>query len=203
MEGSIPEWLKSMINAEFNTTQKRTENEKGFFCVDCGGNSITRKEKEEHHNGHTVLQAFNTSRKYGYKDKDVLKLGSNVLDVSGIRPFSINTGHVFFPKSRSQRPSQLKKKGRPGFCFGCGYGLGSAKYSFCSILCKVSYREFDDKLKTMDELSVEQETLSQNLVNKKSIDEGNLVISEKYEVNNNQGFRKRRRKGIPQRAPLY
>ncbi|KAL9244576.1 hypothetical protein vseg_018343 [Gypsophila vaccaria] len=199
----IPEWLMSMINAEFNTTQKQHEDEKAYFCVICGGNSISKKEKEEEHEGHIVLQAYNISRKYGYKDEDVSKLGPNILDLSGIRPFSVNKSFVFFPKSRGPKP---KNKGRPDYCLECGYGLrlglgrGKSEYSFCSILCKVSYGKFETV-----EMIVKHEDLSQNLVNKESTGEGNLVISEDIVVEN-QGFRKRRRKGVhrvPQRAPFF
>ncbi|XP_010690162.1 protein RGF1 INDUCIBLE TRANSCRIPTION FACTOR 1-like [Beta vulgaris subsp. vulgaris] len=240
-----PPWLNSMIHANFSTTQNRKVSEKAYFCVDCGGKTLSKTEIETEHEGHKIFRAMKNSHHYCYTKDDILSLGSEVLDIYGVCVYTINSTSVYFPKSVSNKYHNMK--GTLGCCFSCGKPI---KWSalFCSILCKLVCNEDNAKLETM-KLMMEQQSLeglslkkrTNNNKKRKMVEEKNnvgvtskikhgvmVILEKKTEqlvkgegkkiVNEaklknlidvvkgkivEQNKRKRPRKGIPRRAPLF
>lgn len=94
-------WLLSMFNAEFYPTHIKDQNvKKAYFCVDCGGNSLTKKEMEAKHQDHRIFRPMKVSHHYAYTKDDILSLGSDVLNVSEIHVYCITSTSVYFPRPR-------------------------------------------------------------------------------------------------------
>ena len=138
--GVIPEWVMAIIEAPFRIIKGKGKHEDDlkYFCVDCCGHPLTKSQMKDQHYGHKVLRAYTCSRAYTFRIHDVYGLQSRGLDVSGVAPFKINSGLVFYRQSPRHLEEYQNKYGVDGLCFTCGRGLTHAGF-FCSILCKLLF----------------------------------------------------------------
>lgn len=227
----VSPFLSSLLNAEFNTTHMRDKNlEKAYFCVDCAGNSLTKKEMDESHSDHNVFRSRKNSDHYCYLKSDILSLGSEILDVTGIGVYNINKKDVYFLRTRKP-VEMLNLRGNLGSCFNCGCKVIKPAL-FCSLLCKVECKDNPMVRMTMDEQNVglsfkernkkrkrgEEKNAGENSrvslklkhggktvilgnQNKRVVNEVKLV--DVVAVAEKMTFRKRSRKWVPKRAPFF
>ncbi|KAL2937338.1 Genetic interactor of prohibitins 3 mitochondrial [Bienertia sinuspersici] len=176
------------------------------------------------------------SHHYCYKKDDILSLNSNIIDVSGVCVYVINSTHVYFPKSRVKNKKRYEHLiGKPGHCSSCGMTLLSKKPAlYCSLLCKLNCNRDLGKLDSVKLIMEQQDvrvSLNKNKKRKREIEydlkkiggknsgirvkinhQGRTVIlGDKDEsgeivddgIGKKMTYRKKARKGIPRRAPLF
>ncbi|KAL2937337.1 50S ribosomal protein L32 [Bienertia sinuspersici] len=174
------------------------------------------------------------SHHYSYKKDDILSLNTNIIDVSGVCVYVINSTHVYFPKSRVKNKRRHEHLiGKPGHCCNCGMTLRPKNLAlYCSLLCKIECNRDLGKIDTV-KLIMEQQDVRVSLNKNKKRTRGieydlkkiggknsgirvkinhqgtTVILGDKEDEIVDDGFgkkmtyRKKARKGIPRRAPLF
>ncbi|GAB4848909.1 hypothetical protein Ancab_003721 [Ancistrocladus abbreviatus] len=194
-----PAWLRDLIDGSYNTsrTQNRSFQDFSRFCIDCRGNPF-RDVDMSSHSGHTVIRVCKCSRHYAVRYENISKL----LDCSGIHSYVINFNNIVVLKSRQGRHRE-----RCGChleaCKICGWKFPPASPDsvFCSLGCKYQNSAVEEKPPMMEEeerdatLTVVEEPVDQM--------EKTILKFEDLGPNAANSLRRKRRKGIPSRAPLF
>ncbi|EOX91248.1 Uncharacterized protein TCM_000496 [Theobroma cacao] len=170
-----PCWLMPLLQAKFYSLCESHDSKNTFFCLDCMGLVLCEGcLKGKKHPHHQILQVYKASHQVAIKIGDLRKL----YDISDIQPYINNDSKVVFINKRrkTEQPYYFNSIAK---CETCGWQLLPGTTSmYCSIECKSKDKENWKK-------------------EPKKI---------KYESISNQSlhsYRKRSRKGIPRRSPLF
>lgn len=153
---TISQPLKDLINAEFNTSKGSYKpNDHPFFCVKCGGKSLTMSQAEACRAlGHHVFKAMKCSGIYGYLQSEIKQI-KDELNVDNVCAFSVNGYMIYFPKTRkldSLSSNNVNNDINAKCCMTCGFDLKNRNEIktdlFCSILCKLVFNN-NDQLRAM------------------------------------------------------
>ncbi|KAK8481730.1 hypothetical protein V6N13_009292 [Hibiscus sabdariffa] len=177
-------WLKPLLRTEF---YKQCECESlkqcSFFCRDCMGSAFCEEclchpDKHVHHQS---LRVYKSSSRPGLRVHSIRSL----MDVSDIQPYTCNSSKLVYINRKGRKEHGNHINGRKGEkCEVCGYELQLLTSKFCSIECKVS-----------SEIEVMEEKKEEDFV------PISISTSRLIHVDPNP-FRKRSRKGVPQRSPF-
>ncbi|XP_052115675.1 protein RGF1 INDUCIBLE TRANSCRIPTION FACTOR 1 isoform X1 [Arachis duranensis] len=210
-----PPWLEGLLRITFfricKEHMKSPRNECNMFCLDCGDNAFCFYCKSSFHNHHQVIQI----RRSSYHDVVRVTEIQNVLDISGVQTYVINSARVLFLNERPQ--NQLKAnhnnnsasnnnnngKSNSHFCEICRRNLLDP-FRFCSLGCKLVGIKKNGNGSFVSSAKKEEEESEELLLR-----EGIIVFHKQkqqvYQIStpcSNHNNNSRRRKGIPQRAPL-
>ncbi|GMI70956.1 hypothetical protein like AT4G17900 [Hibiscus trionum] len=179
-------WLKPLLQAEFyRQCECKSSKQCSFFCRDCMGSAFCEDclyhphKHVDHH--HQSLRVYKSSSRPGLRVHSIKSL----MDVSDIQPYTCNSSKLVYinRKGRKEHANHINcRKGEK--CEVCGYELQNLTSKFCSIECKVN-----------NETEVKEETKEEDFV-PISISTSRLIHADP------NSFRKRSRKGEPQRSPF-
>ncbi|XP_002533470.3 protein RGF1 INDUCIBLE TRANSCRIPTION FACTOR 1 [Ricinus communis] len=177
-----PEWIEEFLKRTFFescTTHPIRRNETNRYCINCNLSACQYCMSSATHRHHKILKI------YRHVYKDVVSLGAmdKYIDCSQIQPYKCNKRLVISLNPLPHCGPLLNT----GVCDVCKRRLAEPEhYSYCSISCKV--RAFGRKSSDLDPpfLSIQQPPSSIR-INKES----------------NTEQPKRKRKGIPCRAPFF
>ncbi|XP_077220701.1 protein RGF1 INDUCIBLE TRANSCRIPTION FACTOR 1-like [Tasmannia lanceolata] len=197
----VPPWLESMLSAAYFSSCRNhadsTRSECNMFCLDCAGDALCYYCRSSRHKDHHVIQI----RRSSYHDVVRVAEIQNVLDITGVQTYVINSARVLF---LNERPQPKTGKGVSHLCEICGRSLLDP-FRFCSLGCKLlgikrngdACFVLESKVDGMQGLERREEGISESV----SRDEEELrevIQHDIYHPPPNQ----RRRKGIPHRAPF-
>ncbi|KMZ69624.1 PLATZ transcription factor family protein [Zostera marina] len=180
-----PKWLNSVLGEPFFTLcedhKDCRKNEKNIYCLDCDAricqNCLVCLDSSKYsHLQHNLLRI----RRYVYQDVIRIQDLHKFMDCTKIQSFTVNAAKVILlnPKKKN-KTTDYSFKDFHG-CANCRRIISHPNL-YCSISCKVTRLDKFDNVCTSNLLA--------------STDSDNLPI--------NGSFRKRKRKGIAIRSPLF
>ncbi|EOA37681.1 hypothetical protein CARUB_v10012331mg [Capsella rubella] len=211
---SIPPWLTPMLRADYfvacSMHAETSKRECNRFCLDCSGNAFCFY-CWGHHKDHRVIQIRRSSYHNVVKVSEIQRH----IDISCIQTYVINSSKIFF---LNVRPQFRIGKSSDKTCQICSRTLLDS-FRFCSLACKLDgVKNGGDPNLTFslirklgdDSLNVQNIGICNRLVNRSLVDadgqrsETAAVISPGTpSTDSNRDYpKKRRRKGIPHRAPF-
>ncbi|OEL35095.1 hypothetical protein BAE44_0003886 [Dichanthelium oligosanthes] len=191
----VPEWLETLLTTRFflacGAHPASPRNECNMFCLDCRGApppAFCYYCRAHRHASHRVIQI----RRSSYHDVVRVSEVEDILDITGVQTYVINSARVLFlnerPQPRGAGAAAGKAAASPYNCEICGRALLDP-FRFCSLGCKL----VDTKRSNGHAAAGDVDGGA-----------GNEAAAEAGGSNNGaarpQG---RRRKGIPQRAPFW
>ncbi|PIN11137.1 hypothetical protein CDL12_16275 [Handroanthus impetiginosus] len=203
----VPQWLERLLSTTFfavcrshGTASSRSEC--NMYCLDCDSDPFCLYCRSSKHRDHQVIQI----RRSSYHDVVRVSEIENVLDISGVQTYVINSARVLF---LNQRPLQHKGNGKSvsHICQICGRSLLDT-FRFCSLGCKlIGIKRNGDasfSLDSKNELTLQRgESRPRRLKKISSSKEEEEELGEDISPNTPPlPSSARRRKGIPQRAPF-
>ncbi|XP_002523744.2 protein RGF1 INDUCIBLE TRANSCRIPTION FACTOR 1 isoform X2 [Ricinus communis] len=210
----IPPWLESLLSTSFFTIcprhQDSARSECNMFCLDCKNGAFCFCCRSSKHKEHSVLQI----RRSSYHDVVRVAEIQNVLDISGVQTYVINSARILFLNERPQPKTSTSKGVSSHLCEICGRSLLDP-FRFCSLGCKIvgikKNRDAHFNLSTKKE-EIEQRRegiMGRRLASKEEEEEEELRVGSQQEMYRStplppppHNSNSRRRKGIPHRAPL-
>lgn len=184
-----PPWLKPLLKTKFFRQCKfhvdSHKSECNMYCLDCMNGAICSLCLAYHHD-HRPVQI----RRSSYHDVIRVSEIQKVLDISGVQTYIINSARVVFI---NERPQPRPGKGVTNTCEVCQRSLLDS-YRFCSLGCKV---EGTDKSDAVGSVSSDSEASCS------TTNHGTYTPSTPPSTTTSS-YRtpKKRRKGIPHRAPF-
>lgn len=204
----VPPWLEALLSTDFfsacSTHKHASRNECNLFCLDCHNDAFCFYCRSTRHEDHLVIQI----RRSSYHDVVRVAEIEKVLDISGVQTYVINSARVLFLNERRQLKSSTAK-GSSHLCEACSRSL-LEPFRFCSLGCKLlgikknGDSSFIISMKN-DEITEGKERIPRRLLAKEEVHELREGIQQEiYQSTPPAGSHSnsRRRKGIPQRAPL-
>ncbi|KAF3780910.1 hypothetical protein EJ110_NYTH38077 [Nymphaea thermarum] len=195
----LPPWLESLLSTTFFTGCSihgaSARSECNMYCLDCAGTGAfciyCRETMHPHHN---VIQI----RRSSYHD--VVRVGEiqRFLDVGGVQTYVINNARVLFLNERPQPRGGAAAAGKAAggrACEVCGRSLLDSS-RFCSLGCKVA------AIKNNRNLHLIHGAAAAAVVVEKEEEKRHLKIYRSTSPPPRTTSNARRRKGIPQRAPM-
>ncbi|KAF5463881.1 hypothetical protein F2P56_014008 [Juglans regia] len=191
MAAQVPQWLTSILDANFhNPCKEHKDEEYTLFCLDCDGKVFCKSCKTQcgiMHADHVVQQVYKASHQAVLRIQDIGLL----FEISEIHPYSINSYPVVFLRPRKKNQMQVMRANAAHKC--------EAK-SMMQDLTKVA----DGCARTHEVLMISQVvTANGSTVLQfcpESRDQEKMIVPV---VEPPKSFRKRSRKGIPKRAPFF
>ncbi|XWS43141.1 hypothetical protein CRYUN_Cryun16bG0077000 [Craigia yunnanensis] len=185
-------WLRPLLQTEFyRLCECKSTKQCSFYCTDCMGSPFCEDcyNHPHKHQGHQSLRVYKSSSRAGIRIGGI----KNLLDVSDIQTYICNSAKIVYinRKRRQEHENRINNNnGRMGDkCQVCGYELQCSASKFCSIECKVN-----------SEVDVKEET------NNEDVDPTSTAhpTCQEPEIKTKpKSYRKRKRKGIPRRAPFF
>ncbi|KXG23189.1 uncharacterized protein LOC110429887 [Sorghum bicolor] len=209
---TVPSWLELLLAAQFFTTCANhllvSRNECNLFCTQCEATptALCNHCRSSDHSTHHVIQI----RRSSYHDVVRVSEIEDILDISDVQTYVINSARVVF---LNERP-QLRASGVPickapssstHSCETCNRALLGA-FRFCSLGCNLRGINMERSTPAMVENNPQSD-----IKNHLTIDSvGSSTTSDKDSCNDNNNeepppkrVARHRRKGIPQRAPFF
>ncbi|KAL6897874.1 hypothetical protein ACP4OV_006833 [Aristida adscensionis] len=198
-----PSWLELLLATQFFTIcanhPTTSRNECNIFCIDCITPPIALcyNCRLEEHSTHRVIQV----RRSSYHDVVRVSEVEDILDISDIQTYVINSARVVF---LNERPVCKPTSSSSHYCKTCGRGLIEA-FRFCSLGCNLRgiKKDIKDTIVTGDGSAVKTEVIGADNGDAKSESE----IDNHNDSNKNEEppvkRARHRRKGIPHRAPFF
>ncbi|WCJ41643.1 PLATZ transcription factor family protein [Euphorbia peplus] len=217
----IPPWLESLLSTPFfsicSRHQDSPRSECNMYCLDCKNAAFCFYCRSSRHEDHNVIQI----RRSSYHDVVRVTEIQNVLDISGVQTYVINSARVLFlnerpqPKTSSSATAAVANKGlnNSHLCEICGRSLLDS-FRFCSLGCKVvgvkKNGEGNFNLSTKkDHEEMEEDSrkdqriiIASRLASKEDHQEEEMYKTIPHPSTSHNNSKSRRRKGIPQRAPF-
>lgn len=142
----VPDWLEALLATRFFLAcaahPASPRNECNMFCLDCTGAppppppAFCYYCRAHRHSSHRVIQI----RRSSYHDVVRVSEVEDVLDISGVQTYVINSARVLFlnerPQPRGAGAAAGKAAASPYNCEICGRALLDP-FRFCSLGCKV------------------------------------------------------------------
>ncbi|KAJ4809405.1 PLATZ transcription factor family protein [Rhynchospora pubera] len=208
-----PPWLEAMLKAKFFTHcskhREMPRNECNMFCADCFENSSSFCIycRSQNHSNHHVIQI----RRSSYHEVVRVSEVEGLIDVKGVHTYVINSANVFFlnerPQPRGVGAAAGKAAASPYFCEVCSRSLLN-DFRFCSIGCKLARIKSNgdatfvvherDRSSESSRVEGDNSRKSSNLGENR---DGSSAANDAKPTS--PQLRSRRRKGIPQRSPLF
>ncbi|XP_050281907.1 protein RGF1 INDUCIBLE TRANSCRIPTION FACTOR 1 [Quercus robur] len=198
----VPSWLESLLSSDFfsvcSSHKDSPRSECNMFCLDCQDDAFCFYCRSTRHKDHPVIQI----RRSSYHDVVRVTEIEKVLDISGVQTYVINSARVLFLNERPQPKTTGKASSH--LCEICRRSLLDP-FRFCSLGCKlVGIKRNGDAsfiLSTKnDEIT---ERMPRRLAAKAEEELREGIQQEMYQsMPPPSHSNSRRRKGIPQRAPL-
>ncbi|PSR98474.1 Protein of unknown function DUF597 protein [Actinidia chinensis var. chinensis] len=212
----VPPWLEQLLNAAFFSVCRihadAARSECNMYCLDCNDKAFCFYCRSSKHKDHQVIQI----RRSSYHDVVRVSEIQQVLDISGVQTYVINSARVLFLNERPQ--PKTTGKGVSHICEICGRNLLDP-FRFCSLGCKlVGIKRSGNASFTLEAKNEEEEMERRGVV---STSRGRGIISSsssREEEELREGSQQdiypstalppqppssaRRRKGIPHRAPF-
>ncbi|XP_052173569.1 protein RGF1 INDUCIBLE TRANSCRIPTION FACTOR 1-like isoform X1 [Diospyros lotus] len=130
----VPPWLEPLLNTAFFSVCRihgdAARSECNMYCLDCNKDAFCFYCRSTRHNDHQVIQI----RRSSYHDVVRVSEIENVLDISGVQTYVINSARVLF---LNERPQPKSGKSVSHICEICGRTLLDP-FRFCSLGCKES-----------------------------------------------------------------
>ncbi|XP_068640918.1 protein RGF1 INDUCIBLE TRANSCRIPTION FACTOR 1-like [Aristolochia californica] len=192
---SVPPWLDSLLSTSFFSICRAhgdsTRSECNMYCLDCaGGDAFCYYCRDNHHKSHRIIQI----RRSSYHDVVRVSEIQNLLDISGVQTYVINSARVMF---LNERPQPKTGKGVAHTCEICGRSLLDP-FRFCSLGCKVvGIRRKGDTTFVAETHEAKMEKREGISELREGAQHGIYPITSLPPSSN-----PRRRKGVPHRAPL-
>ncbi|GMH23183.1 hypothetical protein Nepgr_025026 [Nepenthes gracilis] len=208
---AVPPWLEPLLNNAFFTIcpvhGDAARGECNMFCLDCGGDAFCFYCRSSRHENHRVIQI----RRSSYHDVVRAAEIQKVLDISGVQTYVINSARVLF---LNQRPQTKAAKGFAHLCEICGRSLLDP-FRFCSLGCKLegvkrngnaNFTAEGKENEAIMEIEREEGVSSRARIRDDEEDvQWRGGLQEEIDppaTPPSQSNSRRRRKGIPRRAPL-
>ncbi|KAG8045113.1 hypothetical protein GUJ93_ZPchr0008g11684 [Zizania palustris] len=213
---SMPPWLDELLSAQFfdgcSSHLLSPRNECNLFCIDCHPPqpqaAFCYYCRSHHHSSHRVIQI----RRSSYHNVVRVSELEDILDISGIQTYVINSARVVFlnerPQPRGCGVSAIKSSSSPSHsCETCNRVLLDA-FRFCSLGCNFAGIKKDDEMTIAKNVIVcngrDVEVDNSNGTTKTSEDKICDDSKNNNEVpSSTTVIRRHRRKGIPRRAPFF
>ncbi|KAI9080211.1 hypothetical protein K1719_037889 [Acacia pycnantha] len=207
----VPPWLEPLLSTAFFTICQThislPRNECNMFCIDCCLRSaFCFYCRSIWHQHHQVIQI----RRSSYHDVVRVSEIDKVLDISGVQTYVINSAKVIFLNERPQPKTSYSGKSSPHFCKICTRSLLDP-FCFCSLGCKLVGIKKNKESNKVGSEERRRLLMGPSKEEKDEFEEGN-GNKESNESSKQNGrllrplqqaySNSRRRKGIPQRAPL-
>ncbi|XP_062192238.1 protein RGF1 INDUCIBLE TRANSCRIPTION FACTOR 1-like [Phragmites australis] len=139
----VPEWLDTLLSTRFFLAcpahPASPRNECNMFCLDCRGApppAFCYYCRAHRHAAHRVIQI----RRSSYHDVVRVSEVEDVLDITGVQTYVINSARVLFlnerPQPRGAGAAAGKAAASPYNCEICGRALLDP-FRFCSLGCKL------------------------------------------------------------------
>ncbi|KAK1284707.1 hypothetical protein QJS10_CPB21g00294 [Acorus calamus] len=194
----VPPWLEPLLSSTFFTVCRvhgdSTRSECNMYCLDCAGDPFCYYCRSSRHADHRVIQI----RRSSYHDVVRVSEVQKELDISEVQTYVINSARVMF---LNERPQPRTSKGVSRVCEICARSLLDT-FRFCSLGCKlVGIKRNGDACFVLD-TKVDREDGGEVSREREGLREGigqDIYPSTPPHTSSNS----RRRKGIPQRAPLW
>ncbi|CAN0908078.1 Protein RGF1 INDUCIBLE TRANSCRIPTION FACTOR 1 [Linum grandiflorum] len=173
-----------------------------MFCLDCCDTTgaFCPYCRADSHEEHTVIQI----RKSSYHNVVRMAAMENLLELSGVQPYVINSAQVVFLNERPTKNGSSSSAVQH-LCEVCDRSLLD-NYRFCSLDCKLARikRNGDATFKTVteDENNKDEDDEDESY---QSLLASSTPTSPSSAAQRSAGesFRKKPRKRIPMRAPLF
>ncbi|XP_040382806.1 protein RGF1 INDUCIBLE TRANSCRIPTION FACTOR 1 isoform X2 [Oryza brachyantha] len=193
---TMPDWLETLLSTRFFLAcaahPASPRNECNMFCLDCPrappSPAFCYYCRSHRHQAHRVIQI----RRSSYHDVVRVSEVEDVLDISGVQTYVINSAKVLFlnerPQPRGAGAAAGKAAASPYNCKICARALLDP-FRFCSLGCKL----------------VDTKTGGRGGATAAAGDAGGVGNDEAGGSKSVGGAARpqgRRRKGIPQRAPF-
>ncbi|KAH9610424.1 hypothetical protein KSS87_007058 [Heliosperma pusillum] len=202
---NCPPWLKPLLRGKFFVQCKNHpdyhKNECNMYCLTCVNDALCSLCLENHPN-HSSIQIRRSSYNDVVRMSDIPK----ELDIRGIQTYIINGAKVVF---LNERPQSRPGKGVTHTCQVCERSLVD-DCLFCSLGCKIvgTSKNFEKKNKrksfgseSEDSCTTSSTTTREEVMNNNNVVQSFTPTPTQTSLNNFRST-KRRRKGIPYRAPL-
>ncbi|XP_061363824.1 protein RGF1 INDUCIBLE TRANSCRIPTION FACTOR 1 [Gastrolobium bilobum] len=208
----VPRWLQVLLTEKFYNAcvihEGAKKNEKNVYCLDCSISLCPHCLSP--HRSHRLLQI----RRYVYHDVIRLDDAQKLVDCTSVQSYTTNSAKVVF---LNQRPQTRNFRGSSNFCNTCDRSL-QYPYQFCSLSCKINYLvattgSVSGYLFECNYLSLPETGFDDFLMNPGSVLDSDIVRKKR---SGGSAYRPacrpvceisaglmNRRKGTPQRAPLY
>ncbi|KAK7257664.1 hypothetical protein RIF29_31804 [Crotalaria pallida] len=218
----VPPWLEQLLSTTFFSICQghinSPRNECNMFCLNCRDQSFCFYCKSSWHKDHQVIQI----RRSSYHDVVRVAEIQNVLDISGVQTYVINSARVLFLNERPQNQPKTNNnavnnngKSNSHLCEICRRNLLDP-FRFCSLGCKLTgikrngNASFVLSAKKDEEIVRMQKGKPRRLPSKEEEEEDELregIYKQVYQSTLSSPpplacSNSRRRKGIPHRAPL-
>ncbi|KAE9622068.1 putative transcription repressor PLATZ family [Lupinus albus] len=129
----VPRWLQVLLKDKFYNTciihEEEKKNEKKVFCLDCCISLCLHCLSP--HRSHRLLQI----RRYVYNDVVRLDDAAKLIDCTSVQSYYTNSAKVVF---LNQRPQTRNLRGSTNSCSTCYRSL-QHPFHFCSLFCKVNH----------------------------------------------------------------
>ncbi|GAY65566.1 hypothetical protein CUMW_242160 [Citrus unshiu] len=200
----VSPWLEPMLRTAFFTVCRThgdaARSECNMYCLDCNDHAFCFYCRSSKHKDHQVIQI----RRSSYHD--VVRVGEiqNIMDISGVQTYVINSARVVF---LNERPQPRSGKGVAHICEICGRSLLDP-FRFCSLGCKLAGIKRDGNasftLEIKNEAFMERkEGISRQVSSRKQEE---LREDSQHDIypptTHKPPSSARRRKGVPHRAPF-
>ncbi|KAL5582936.1 hypothetical protein UlMin_015378 [Ulmus minor] len=197
MENSAPQWLERLLSTgNFFVDcgyHNGTRNECNLYCLDCNsGNPICFYCRSSHHNDHQVIQI----RRSSYHDVVRVSEMEKFLDTGGVQTYVINNARVFFLNERPQHKPSYKASSSH-LCEICRRSLLDP-LRFCSLGCKLEGVKKNGNANFMLKNNEGVAVGRREGMTREEEEEAMTEYPSKLQYSNSR----RRRKGVPHRAPL-
>ncbi|KAK7385667.1 hypothetical protein VNO78_31444 [Psophocarpus tetragonolobus] len=180
-----PRWLEAFLRKTFFascTTHPLRRNELNKYCINCNMSACQYCVSLGPHRHHKILKIY----RHVYKDVVSLATMEKYIDISQIQPYKCNKRLVV---SLNPLPHSGSTTNNEATCNTCSRKLTEPDlYRYCSISCKV--KAVLSKLDDSDPPFISSQTPP-------------LSQGKQEETSESEKFQKRKRKGIPHRAPFF
>ncbi|KAF9598082.1 hypothetical protein IFM89_024193, partial [Coptis chinensis] len=198
----VPPCLEPLLSTAFfsvcRTHGDAARSECNMYCLDCSGDAFCFYCRSSRHKDHQEMQI----RRSSYHDVVRVAEIENVLDISGVQTYVINSARVLF---LNERPQPKSGKGVSHNCEVCGRSLLDP-FRFCSLGCKlVRIKRKGDAtfiFGSNNEVTMDR---GEGMSRKISKEEEQLREGTQHQIypsTHSPPPNSRRRKGIPHRAPF-
>ncbi|XP_034593171.1 protein RGF1 INDUCIBLE TRANSCRIPTION FACTOR 1 [Setaria viridis] len=205
---TLPSWLSLLLTTQFFLPCKNhplsSRSECNLFCIECEAppDAFCYHCHLDHHSNHHVIQI----RRSSYHDVIKVSELEDILDISDVQTYVINSAKVVFLNERPQMRTCGPLSSSSYNCETCGRALLN-EFRFCSLGCNLTGIEKDMKTPS-DVANGSEYKRIEDVASGNSSDSNTRSEKEIYNENNEEEppakrVAHHRRKGIPQRAPFF